>query len=70
MSAEFLTVLVMFLGSNGLYAWWARTASKERRSIINACIARTPQEFDYLENEPAASRRKRQAANVQPPIGL
>lgn len=70
MSGEFLAVIAMFIGSNGLYAWWARTASKERRSIINACLARTPQEFDYLENEPAEDRKRRKAASVQPPIGL
>ena len=70
MSAEFISVVAMFVGSNALYAWWARTASKERRSIINACLARTPQEFVYLENEDVDTRKKRQAANVQPPIGL
>jgi hypothetical protein len=69
-SPEFLTVIGMFCASNALYAFWARTASKERRSIINACIARTPAEFAALEAEPEDSRKRRMKASSIPPIGL
>lgn len=70
MSPEFLTVLAMFMGSNAMYAWWARTASKQRQSIINACLSRTPAEFAALEAESPADRKKRQKVASIPPIGL
>lgn len=73
MSAEFLAVVGMFVVSNGFYAMWARTASRERRAIKNACLARTPAEFEKLEfedNAPKRQKAKKAEERSIAPIGL
>lgn len=70
MSAEFLAVVVMFVASNGLYAVWARQARQDRRSIVNACLSRTPAEFELLESLDTRGRKGRKDAHTIPPIGL
>lgn len=59
--------------SNVVAVLSARHAHRDRQRIVNACLSRTPSEFQMLEAEtdqPRKTRKQKEQVASIPPIGL